>query len=50
MADHLDDCSKIESQLATYLEIAMIAVDVETLAHINRRVAELARKLRQIDE
>ena len=48
MADVLDERSKIEIQLATYLEIAMVTVDAETLAHVNRRVAELERKLREI--
>jgi hypothetical protein len=50
MADDSDERSKIEIQLATYLEIAMVSVDAETLAHINRRVADLERKLGEIDE
>jgi hypothetical protein len=50
MADVLDERSKIEIQLATYLEIAMVTVDAETLEHINRRVAELVRELGDLDD
>jgi hypothetical protein len=50
MSDSLDKRAKIEIQLATYLEIAMVTVDAETLAYLNRRVQELEQKLCEIDD
>jgi hypothetical protein len=49
MQESLDERAKIEIRLATYLEIAMVAKDVATLAYINRKIAELEQRLRERD-
>jgi len=49
MSDMPDERTKIEIQLATYLEIAHLGVDQEILEHIKERVAELEKKLQEIE-
>jgi hypothetical protein len=50
MQNNLNDRAKIEIQLATYLEIALAAIDEDTLAYVKGRVADLEHRLRQMDE
>jgi len=45
-----DERTKIETQLATYLEIALVVGDEETLEYIKERVVQLEQKLRLIDD
>jgi hypothetical protein len=47
---NLDERAKIEIELATYLEIALVAADGETLDYVKKQIAELEGKLRQIGE
>lgn len=42
--------TKIEIQLTTYLEIALVAADEETLRYIKSRIADLEQALRDMDE
>ncbi len=46
MADNLEEQSKIEIQIATYREIALVVSEPETLKFIEDRIAYLKRKLR----
>src|ERR1700761_5215459 len=39
----------LEAQLATYLEIASVSVDEETLDYVKGRVAELEQRLRELE-
>ena len=48
--DHAASRRTIETQLATYLEIALIVSEEETLNYIRSRIAELEQKLRQLDQ
>jgi len=50
MTSSRDERSTIETQLATYLEIALIVSEEETLKYIRSRIAELEQKLRQLDQ
>jgi hypothetical protein len=50
MPDNFDERAKIEIQLATLFEIALIAVDGGTLKYIKKRIAELEQRLRHTDE
>jgi hypothetical protein len=46
VADHFNERSKIEIQIATYREIALKVREPETLKFIDDRIADLKRKLR----
>ena len=46
----LGEREKLEIQLATYLEIAMISVDEETLEYVREKIAILEQRLRKMDE
>jgi hypothetical protein len=50
MSDTLDERAKIEIQLATYLEIALVAADGDTLEYVKKRIAALEARLRQIGD
>jgi hypothetical protein len=50
MLDSPIDRTKIEIQLATYVEIALVVTDDEALSYIKGRIAELEQKLREIDQ
>ena len=50
MPDRIDKRAKIEIQLATYLEIAMISVDEETLKYVRDQIADLERRVKQLDD
>jgi hypothetical protein len=50
MPDRIDKRAKIEIQLATYLEIAMISVDEETLKYVRDQIADLERRMKQLDD
>jgi hypothetical protein len=46
MSKSLSDCAKIEIQLGTYVEIALVVTDEETLTYFKRRIADLEQGLR----
>ena len=43
-----DERAKIEARLATFVEIASVSADEETLEYIKERIAELERCLRDL--
>jgi hypothetical protein len=49
MSESLSERAKIEIQLGTYVEIAMVVTEEETLAYIKGRIADLEQRLRDID-
>jgi hypothetical protein len=50
MSDSSSELGKIETQLETYVEIALVVTEEETLSYIKTRIADLGQRLRQIDE
>jgi hypothetical protein len=50
MSNSFNERAKIEIQIGTYVEIALIVTEEETLTFIKSRIAQLEQKLREIDE
>ena len=46
----LSERAKIEIQLSTYVEIALVVTDGEALEFIKKRIATLEQRLRRIEQ
>jgi hypothetical protein len=49
MSESLSERAKIEIQLGTYVEIALVVTEEETLRYIKGRIADLEQRLRDVD-
>jgi hypothetical protein len=50
MSESLSERAKIEIQLGTYVEIALVVTEEVTLRYIIGRIAELEQQLHEIDK